>query len=84
MNNELIARRDKAGVAFDDLQQAVQRAKAELRSKGVETFEEAHEELMRLQGEFRVINDLMNKPETPPVSPDPATIDVEAAEKSKK
>lgn len=80
MQQELLDRRAQAEAAFNNLQTTIQNVKAKLREYGVETLEEAHEELMRLQGEFRVVNDLLNKPDTnPPVSPTPETVDVEAA-----
>lgn len=84
MEQELLARREQAESAFNAMQNSITSIKSELRKYGVETLEEAHEELMRLQGEYRLVNELISKTTQSIVSPEANVVDVDTAKKAKK
>lgn len=76
MEDELTNRRVIAESTFADLTKQKQQKEAELR--------EIDTELVRLQGEYRLIDDLLNKKAEPSVvSPEPETIDVDNAVEEK-
>ncbi len=84
---ELLAKRQEAEDNFNMLKASVDAVKAELQKYGVETLADAEAELMRLQGEYRLINKLISEKESkvkPAKAKDPATtIDATEVEETK-
>lgn len=77
MDNDLVARRDKAESSFNELTKQREQKLEEIKS--IET------EQAKLQGEYRLIEDLLNKKaKKSKVSPQPDVIDVDAAVEEKK
>lgn len=72
MEKKLLARRKQAEDSFNTLaQQKIQKEKE---------INEIETELARLQGEYRLVDDILNKKaEASKVSPKPEVIDVDAA-----
>lgn len=70
MKDKLLARREKAKKSFDTL--------AKQREGVVENLNNIDAELNRLQGEYRLVDDLIGKEE----GADPATIDATKAEET--
>lgn len=85
MQKELQARRAQAESVFNDLQQFKNEVIEKLKSFGLNEFNEVDSELLRLQGDYRTINGLLNKPVAKPskVSPEAETVDVDAATEEK-
>jgi hypothetical protein len=60
MEEQLMARRQKAEDSFNSIQTLLNSIKAELQKYGLETVEEGYAELNRIQGEFRLLNEQIN------------------------
>lgn len=76
MDKTLIARRDEAERSFNQLLAQKEQKQNEIRD--IDT------ELAKLQGEYRLIENLLNKDKKSKVSPQPDVIDVNAALEEKK
>lgn len=86
MSKQLAARKQQSEDSFNKLQAFKSEVLEKLKAFGLGSFTEIEEELLRLQGEYRLIEELLDKPSAKPskVSPTPEVIDAtEALENDK-
>lgn len=79
MEDKLAKRRERAQTAFDGLVTLKEYVQTELDKFGVKSFEEIETELARLQGEYRLVDDLL--PKTKKKSVPANVIDAESIKK---
>jgi division protein CdvB (Snf7/Vps24/ESCRT-III family) len=61
MKDELIKRRDEAESTFNTIKTSFDAIKAELDKYGAKTLTDLKDEMNRLQGEYRVLKDFIDK-----------------------
>lgn len=84
MTKELKARKAQTETVFNDLQNFKNEVQEKLKIFGLTDFNDIEAELARLQGEYRVLEELLTKKAEPSkVSPKADVIDVEAATEEK-
>lgn len=74
MKQDLINRRSEAEGAFNDIKTSFDSIMAELGKYKAESISDLETEMHRLQGEFRVLNELIDKTPEDPVQPSEAEI----------
>lgn len=84
MTKELKARKAQAEAVFNNLQNFKNEVQEKLKAFGLDNFGDIESELARLQGEYRVLEELLTKKAEPSkVSPKADVIDVDAATEEK-
>lgn len=84
MTKDLKARKAQAEAVFNNLQNFKNEVQEKLKAFGLDNFGDIEAELARLQGEYRVLEELLTKKAEPSkVSPEADVIDVDAATEEK-
>lgn len=80
MQDELTKRRASAEITFNELIKLKEHVDTKLAELSVISYQDVETELARLQGEYRVIDALLEKTTEPsPVSPEAEIVNVDAA-----
>lgn len=86
MDKDMLKKRqDNSSSKFKELVEIKEQLVQSLQKHGLENLQDLDNELLRLQGEYRLVEDLLNKKPAKPskVSPDATTLDVNAATEEK-